>query len=217
MAYLIAKMALMLLLAAMMGVLLARWWLRRNYLDVTEEHTRLTALARSPATVDHASRFEALGARLGDLEATMHKVLAHIENPPAPPAQPSRGAQLLESASYGVKDDLKRISGVGPVLEDLLNRIGVYYFWQVASWNNDDVQEVDDLLESFKGRITRDEWVPQATILMQNPSADRPPEGHSAPSAEPSSRPSSETPGAEDAEAPGAKDSETPDQGAQNP
>ena len=81
--------------------------------------------------------------------------------------QPSSGPQLLQSASYGAKDDLEQISGVGPALAQLLNRIGVYYFWQVASWNPDDVQAVDDLLESFKGRIERDQWVQQARALME--------------------------------------------------
>ncbi len=81
--------------------------------------------------------------------------------------QPSSGPRLLQSASYGAKDDLERISGVGPALAQLLNRIGVYYFWQVASWSTDDVQAVDDMLESFKGRIERDQWVQQARALME--------------------------------------------------
>ena len=88
---------------------------------------------------------------------------------------------MLKSATMGKKDDLKKISGVGPKLERLLNQIGVYYFWQVASWKNSDVETVDDLLDVFKGRIDRDNWVSQAkklnaegAVIFYAPSNDLP-------------------------------------------
>ena len=91
-------------------------------------------------------------------------------------AQPkAKGPRLLKFASYGTKDDLKRISGVGPKREMLLNKNGVYYFWQVASWSRKDVATVDEKLDVFKGRISRDGWVEQATKLIQAPDAARMP------------------------------------------
>ncbi len=81
----------------------------------------------------------------------------------------------LRSAAFGKPDDLKTISGVGPKLEKMLHGIGVYYFWQVADWSPADVQEADDLLDAFKGRIERDEWVKQAGKLAQQPTASRRP------------------------------------------
>ena len=68
------------------------------------------------------------------------------------------------------------ISGVGPKLESLLNKNGVYYFWQVASWNRDDIKIIDDRLDVFKGRISRDEWVKQAKNLKRQPHASPMPE-----------------------------------------
>lgn len=82
---------------------------------------------------------------------------------------------ILSAALYGDKDDLKQISGVGPKLERLLNSNGVYYFWQVASWNKNDIEFIDDRLDVFRGRIFRDEWVRQAKSLKQDPSAARMP------------------------------------------
>ena len=76
--------------------------------------------------------------------------------------------RLLKSASFGRKDDLKRISGVGPKLERLLNRTGVWYFWQVAEWSARDVRDMDKLLKAFKGRIHRDKWVRQARRLCKD-------------------------------------------------
>lgn len=66
----------------------------------------------------------------------------------------------------GEKDDLKEISGVGPKLEDTLNKQGVWHFWQIAEWKKADVEMMDDLL-SFKGRIDRDEWIKQAKKLAK--------------------------------------------------
>ncbi len=63
------------------------------------------------------------------------------------------------------KDDLKKISGVGPKLEETMNGLGIYKFSQVASWTNDEIMWVDDNL-SFKGRIERDDWIGQAKELI---------------------------------------------------
>ena len=63
-------------------------------------------------------------------------------------------------------DDLEVISGVGPVLAEKLNSIGVYRFEQIANWTERNVQEFDELL-SFKGRIEREEWIKQAKALLE--------------------------------------------------
>jgi predicted flap endonuclease-1-like 5' DNA nuclease len=81
--------------------------------------------------------------------------------------------RILSAALYGEKDDLKQISGVGPKLERLLNKNGVYYYWQVASWSRSDIDVIDKRLDAFKGRITRDDWVTQAQQLKLSPSAAR--------------------------------------------
>ncbi|MEP0520842.1 MAG: 30S ribosomal protein S2 [Hyphomicrobiales bacterium] len=70
----------------------------------------------------------------------------------------------LFDAPDGDADDLKLISGVGPVLETKLHALGIKKFSQVAGFSADDIARVDDAL-SFKGRIERDNWVDQATKL----------------------------------------------------
>ena len=64
------------------------------------------------------------------------------------------------------KDDLKKITGVGPKLEEAMNKLGIYQFAQVASWTNDEIMWVDDSL-SVKGRIERDDWVGQVSELIK--------------------------------------------------
>ncbi|MFT6452080.1 MAG: NADH-quinone oxidoreductase subunit E [Halocynthiibacter sp.] len=62
-------------------------------------------------------------------------------------------------------DDLKMIKGVGPKLEMLLHNLGFYHFDQVAKWSDQEVAWVDENLEGFKGRVSRDGWVAQAAVL----------------------------------------------------
>lgn len=61
-------------------------------------------------------------------------------------------------------DDLKRIKGVGPVIEKTLNGLGIYQFKQVAAFTRDNITWVDKYI-SFPGRIDREEWVSQAKAL----------------------------------------------------
>jgi predicted flap endonuclease-1-like 5' DNA nuclease len=77
----------------------------------------------------------------------------------------ARRPEALAAARDGAADDLKQIKGVGPVLEKLLHSLGFYHFDQVAAWTAEEVAWVDENLEGFKGRVSRDEWVAQAKIL----------------------------------------------------
>ncbi len=72
--------------------------------------------------------------------------------------------KLYTSESQGPKDDLKKIRGIGPAIEKLLHSLGIYYYEQIASWEEDEVTWVDSKLQ-FPGRIVREEWVEQAKIL----------------------------------------------------
>lgn len=72
----------------------------------------------------------------------------------------------LFSAPEGEPDDLKKISGVGPVLEKKLHALGITKYAQVAAFTEDDVSRVDDAL-SFKGRIGREDWIGQAKTLAE--------------------------------------------------
>ncbi len=73
----------------------------------------------------------------------------------------------LSAPRGGQADDLKRISGVGPKMEDLLNSLGYFHFDQIADWSPSEVAWVDENLEGFRGRVTRDAWQPQAKELAK--------------------------------------------------
>ncbi len=63
-------------------------------------------------------------------------------------------------------DNLKRIKGIGPKLENMLNDLGIYQFEQIAMFTLKDLDWVDDNLSAFKGRAKRDNWVAQAAGLQ---------------------------------------------------
>lgn len=69
--------------------------------------------------------------------------------------------EFLAKPDEGGPDDLKRISGIGPVLEKKLHSLGVFHFHQIAAWGEKEVAWIDDYL-SFKGRVTRENWISQA-------------------------------------------------------
>ena len=62
-------------------------------------------------------------------------------------------------------DDLKLIVGVGPVLERMLQQLGITTYRQIALWTERDIDEFDAKLPEFPGRIRRDAWVTQAREL----------------------------------------------------
>lgn len=74
----------------------------------------------------------------------------------------------LAAPRNGAADDLKQINGVGPKMETLLNSLGYYHFDQIAGWQPSEVAWVDENLEGFKGRATRDDWIGQAKNLSAN-------------------------------------------------
>ncbi|TLP46904.1 MULTISPECIES: 50S ribosomal protein L21 [Cohaesibacter] len=80
----------------------------------------------------------------------------------AAPAAAAEGEALFTAPAE--KDDLKKISGVGPVLEGKLNALGITSFAQIAAFTAEDIAKVDDAL-NFKGRIDRDNWLEQAAAF----------------------------------------------------
>lgn len=110
----------------------------------------------------------------------------HIATPTPTPAKPAPVAAApvaamatgkmerpkgIASARGGKADNLQRISGVGPKNEGILNNLGVYHFDQIAAWTPEQITWVDDHLR-FNGRIQREEWIRQASLLAAGKEAE---------------------------------------------
>jgi NADH-quinone oxidoreductase subunit E len=84
---------------------------------------------------------------------------------------PDNASTPLFKAPRGKPDDLKLISGVGPVLEKTLNDLGITKYSQVASLSDDEIARVEDRLR-FRGRMARDNWKGQAEALARGGEAE---------------------------------------------
>jgi NADH-quinone oxidoreductase subunit E len=104
-------------------------------------------------------------------KAAPKKAAERIIDPPKPAiksaARAIDGRPELLKKPHGKADDLKLIWGVGPALEKLLNKIGIWHFDQIANWTAKELSWVDEKLEGFKGRAKRDEWVKQSKKLAK--------------------------------------------------
>ena len=86
----------------------------------------------------------------------------------APKKAKPKKAVTKSKGKYGSeRDDLKRISGVGPKLEQLLNENGIMRFEQIAALDEAGIDELNEQLGSFRGRIERDDWITQAKELAE--------------------------------------------------
>ena len=136
-------------------------------------------LAGLTSLTAHAAGREALNASVG-LASTQGDTLKRIDGTELPLIMPwlnsdDRGPALDPSASArpttlakardGGPDKLTKIKGIGPKLQELLFSMGFFHFDQIASWDKSQVAWVDENLDGFKGRASRDDWVAQAFSL----------------------------------------------------
>ena len=109
------------------------------------------AAKKAPATAKAADKTPAKAEKVAKTDAD------------AP--QAGKKPRTMKAPRKAGADDLKMIKGVGPKLEKLLNTLGFFHFDQVAKWTDEELAWVDQNLEGFRGRASRDEWVSQAKIL----------------------------------------------------
>lgn len=67
----------------------------------------------------------------------------------------------------GPPDDLVQLKGIGPKLAALLNQRGIIRFDQIAKLTPAQVDDLDDALGAFRGRLARDQVIDQADYLAR--------------------------------------------------
>ena len=99
-------------------------------------------------------------ATLRAYKADMEEVCRPSFVPPLPRSVPS--AIAFEA------DDLKKISGVGPALEGMLNALNIYTYEQVAALTPEIIGELGDTLETLSNHIIKEDWVGQAQRILNS-------------------------------------------------
>lgn len=153
MVWLVGQMWILLAVAALLGMIIGCWICSRQPKNDGPDLDVEVAKLRSRSEESNAERVK-LRARISELETELKTIAKAQAVVPT----------FYDSPSDGDPDDLKKIKGVGPKLEELLHSLGVYYYRQIAGWDNAQVAEVDNKL-TFKGRILRDDWRSQAKVL----------------------------------------------------
>jgi small subunit ribosomal protein S2 len=135
------------------------------------------SMAQGAAGVDLGASEEPMVEDLPEIEEVAVAVVEEVAAPAAEaaPAAAEAAPAAAEAATAAVKfldapngepDDLKKISGVGPVIEEKLHGLGIYHYSQIAAFTADDIERVDTEL-NFKGRIERDDWLAQAKTMAE--------------------------------------------------
>ncbi len=116
----------------------------RRVMDITEREEEIGALRRRLVEYRVAQQ-RGLGNKSADRMPESPPREKTISKPAHPPAHS--------------KDDLKKIHGIGPVIERVLNRMGLSTFRQIAGWDRTDIDRMANKLNTFPDRIVRDNWV----------------------------------------------------------
>lgn len=79
--------------------------------------------------------------------------------------KPELNFDNIGKADIESKEDLALINGIGPYIEQKLNKIGIFNYEQISRLEEQDIRVLTELIDFFPGRIQRDDWVGQSKLL----------------------------------------------------
>lgn len=127
----------------------------------SEVENRQSALAAAEARVQSLqSEFDAQQSHIADLQAQLAQQTDLQEE--------ELDVEALKASlpkAVGGPDDLKKIKGIGQVLEKTLNELGISTFRQIALLDETHMRQVERALKTFPDRMQRDDWIGQAREL----------------------------------------------------
>lgn len=143
--------------------------------QVRRHRDEAAALRERLAQLDSVARSQA--ERITDLSRRLREKEEELErraSATTEPAQPRRASRPRPAASPPAEllterppqpDRLQAIAGIGPVLERVLNELGIYRFKQLARMTPDNIEWLASRIDWFPQRIQREDWVGQARRL----------------------------------------------------
>lgn len=158
------EIALLLLVAYLAGCVLG--YGARLAFRAHAARPRLEAKAKAAAIMASAAPVP----RQKATRSAAQRLAGSVDRPPAAPpvsAAPQRPPEL-PAPRRGRADDLRKIKGIGAKTESALNDLGIYHFDQIAAWTPGHIDWLEGRI-AVKGRIRREQWVEQATLLVTAP------------------------------------------------
>ena len=133
--------------------------------ETTEPKPSAKVVPLRPRAVEVAEKAVTPSAEVSKPPKTAKPVKAKAS--PAKPTKPARrvAASVVESSNPAIDaDDLKKISGIGPRLEQVLNDRGIRRYADVAAMSKAALKKLDGEL-GLEGRAVKDDWAGQAKAL----------------------------------------------------
>lgn len=148
--------------------------LDRNFVSIVspEVYAELLTGKIDTATAPRAAQIKGTPAEVpapGKLaENGNGKSAGEVKEEAAPKAEKTKEAPEAPAAPEDAKDDLKKISGVGPAFEKKLNEAGITTYQQIIDMSE---EEMDALAEKVSGvskdKMIADDWKGQVKKLME--------------------------------------------------
>ena len=142
MSYLLIEIFVCLLIAGLIGFIIG-WSVRGESKNNTLNKKSTTKESETKVSTD----------TIDSTQTTSENRKEEINRPP--------NLILLSKPKEEGKDNLSLIKGIGPKVEDKLNKLGIYHFEQIASWDTEQ-QAWIDMKILFPKKVEREEWVKQA-------------------------------------------------------
>jgi predicted flap endonuclease-1-like 5' DNA nuclease len=139
--------------------------LRRH---ASDEHQAALAGLRLRLSEVEAARgreLQRLAAELAQAKADAASAISEARAAAAAVQAAARAVEAAPPRAAKVPQGLRRIRGIGPAYQRMLEQLGVTRVEQVAAWSEQDIVAFADKLKTRPDRITKDDWVGQARRL----------------------------------------------------
>jgi predicted flap endonuclease-1-like 5' DNA nuclease len=143
--------------------------LRRQASD--EHHAALAGLRTRITEIEAAKDAEIarLNGELQRARAEAERAVAEAQAARDAAAAAVNVAAVSGRTSAKTPQGLRRIRGIGPAYQRVLEQLGVTRVQQVAAWQAHDVAAFAEKLKMRADRIIKDDWVGQAKLLEPDP------------------------------------------------
>lgn len=166
------EILIMLLVAFVVGFLIA-WILRKGKGDISSSVADYANDELRLKLEDTVHELDQLRKELETKTLALHrceseKAINTIDTPATSESDKENADKLgFKIAAAADRDDLTKVSGIGPFIEKKLNALGIYTFEQISEFSPETITKVTKAIEFFPGRIERDDWVGKARQLAR--------------------------------------------------
>lgn len=167
MGYLFFQILVWILLAFGLGGIFG--WLLRGFTHALQDDNTVEGQPRQPH--DDYIMLALLKSELDETRAKLRALTPQPDDSPAAtekskPEVPEQWRPAGLAEPKGKADDLKQVRGIGPKIEQILNDLGIYHYYQIAGLERENIQWLNHHLH-FPGRIEREQWVEQTRELVK--------------------------------------------------